>query len=97
MQPVISDDVLENVSILAKLDLSADEKEIISRDMTRMLEYVDRISELNTQDVQPLIHLWDEVNVYREDIVTGDDGHRIMLANAPEVSERSIVVPKTVE
>ena len=50
----ISDETIEYVGILAKLALSREEKEAAKKDMGRMLEYIDRLNELDTSDVQPM-------------------------------------------
>ena len=51
----ISDETIEYVGILAKLELSDQEKEQARRDMGRMLDYIDKLGELDTTDVEPKI------------------------------------------
>lgn len=91
----ISDETIEYVTILAKLELSADEKENAKADMERMLDYIDTLNELDTEGITPLSHVFPVNNVFREDIVTNGDEHEAMLANAPEQKEQSYKVPKT--
>lgn len=95
MANVISDETLEYVGILAKLDLSGEEKEAAKKDMESMLDYIDKLNELDTTGVEPMSHAFRTSNVLREDVVTNGDGHEETLANAPEEKERSFVVPKT--
>ena len=65
--------------------------------MCRMLEYIDRLNELDTSDVQPMSHIFPVSNVFREDIVTNGDDREDILANGPEVKDGAFKVPKTVE
>ena len=93
----ISDETIEYVGILAKLELSGEEKEQAKADMGRMLDYIDKLNELDTGGVEPLTHVFDTVNVFREDVVTNGDAREQMLANAPEQRDGQYQVPKTVE
>lgn len=52
--------------------------------MGRMLDYIDKLNELETDDVEPMSHIFDVNNVFREDVVTNGDDREQMLANAPE-------------
>ena len=55
MANVISDETIEYVGILAKLELSDEEKEAAKKDMGRMLDYIDKLSELDTTGVEPYV------------------------------------------
>lgn len=96
MANIISDETIEYVGILAKLELSDEEKEQAKKDMANMLDYIDTLNELDTSGVEPMSHVFPVNNVFREDVVTnnGDDREEI-LANAPEAKEGAFVVPKT--
>ena len=93
----ISDETIEYVGILAKLDLSDEEKEAAKKDMGRMLDYIDMLNQLDTEGVEPMSHVFPVHNVFREDVVTNGDDRENMLANAPEQSDGAFVVPRTVE
>lgn len=97
MANIISDETIEYVGILAKLELSDEEKEAAKKDMGRMLDYIDKLNELDTTGVEPMSHVFPVNNVFREDVVENGDDSENMLKNAPEVREQSYVVPKTVE
>lgn len=97
MANVIDDATIEYVGILAKLELSGEEKEQAKQDMARMLDHIDKLNELDTAGVQPMSHVFSVKNVMREDVVTNGDGSEDVLANAPERKESTFVVPKTVE
>lgn len=97
MANVISDETIEYVGILAKLDLSPEEKEEAKKDMGRMLDYIDMLNELDTDGVEPMSHVFSVNNVFREDVVTNGDDRNHMLENAPEQKEGAFKVPRTVE
>ncbi len=96
MANIIDDDTIEYVSILAKLELSEGEREQAKKDMGRMLDYIDKLGELDTEGVEPMTHVFPVQNVFREDIVTNSDAREELLANAPEQRDGMFVVPKTV-
>lgn len=97
MANVISDETIEYVGILAKLELSDEDKEQAKKDLAEMLDYIDQLGELNTDGVEAMSHIFPVSNVMREDEVTNGDGSEATLANAPERHESGFIVPKTVE
>lgn len=95
MANIISDETIEYVGILAKLELTDEEKQAAKSDMGRMLDYIDMLGELDTSDVEPMSHAFPVQNVFREDeVVNGDERDKI-IANAPEEKDGMFVVPKT--
>lgn len=96
MANIISDEIIEYVGILAKLELSSDEKEQAKKDMGRMLDYIDKLNELDTDGVEPMSHIFPVNNVFREDEIQNGDGREVTLLNAPERKEDCFVVPKTI-
>ena len=70
----ISDETIEYVGILAKLELSGQEKEDAKADMEKMLDYIDTLNELDTDGIEPMSHVFPVKNVFREDVVTNGDG-----------------------
>lgn len=97
MANVITDETIEYVGILAKLELFGEEKEAAKKDMGNMLNYIDMLNELDTDGVQPMSNVFPVKNVFREDVVTNGDDSENMLANAPEEKDDFYMVPKTVE
>lgn len=92
----ITDQTIEYVGILAKLELSEEEKETAKADMEKMLDYIDTLNELDTSGVEPMIHVFPVNNVFREDVVTNGDRREETLANAPQRKEDSFEVPRTI-
>lgn len=95
MANIISDETIEYVGILAKLELSDEEKEEAKKDMGRMLDYIDKLGELDTTGVEPMSHVFPVHNVFREDVVTNGDTRDEILKNAPEEKDGMFVVPRT--
>ena len=93
----VDDATIEYVGILAKLELSREERQAARRDMSRMLDYVDKLNELDTEGVEPMSHVFPVNNVFREDVVTGVDQRDRILSNAPRQKDGAFKVPKTVE
>lgn len=92
----ITDETMEYISILAKLDLTEQEKQQAKEDMSKMLAYFDCLNELDTEGVEPVSHIFPVNNVFREDEITNGNEQEAMLANAPKQKDGSFVVPKTI-
>ncbi|MDE7414775.1 MAG: Asp-tRNA(Asn)/Glu-tRNA(Gln) amidotransferase subunit GatC [Lachnospiraceae bacterium] len=97
MANVISDETIEYVGILAKLELSDEEKEQAKKDMGSMLDYIDKLAELDTTGIEPMSHVFPVQNVFREDVVTNGDESGKTLKNAPGEKDNMFMVPKTFE
>ena len=94
---IIDDATIDYVGILAKLELSGEEKEQAKKDMGRMLDYIDKLGELDTDGVEPMSHVFPVQNVFREDVVTNGDDRENILNNAPGEKDGMFKVPKTFE
>lgn len=97
MANIISDDTIEYVGILAKLELSPEEKKQAGKDMGSMLDYIDKLGELDTEGVEPMSHVFPVKNVFREDTVTNGDMREEILRNAPGEKDGMFAVPRTFE
>jgi len=90
----VSLEEVERVAALSKIALSAKEKEQYSHELTKILDYVEKINELNTDNVEPMAHTLSIHNVLRKDEVregfTVDD----VVKLAPKHQDSYIVVPK---
>jgi aspartyl-tRNA(Asn)/glutamyl-tRNA(Gln) amidotransferase subunit C len=93
---IISDETIEYVGILAKLELNDEEREQAKKDMGEMLDYIDKLNELDTTGVEPMSHVFPVNNVFREDVVTNGDGSEATLLNAPSKKDGGFKVPKTI-
>lgn len=97
MATTISDETIEYVGILAKLELSEAEKAQAKEDMGRMLDYMDKLNELDTEGVEPMSHVFPMDNIFRQDVVTNGDARDALLANAPQKKDGAYMVPKTIQ
>ncbi|WP_097014889.1 Asp-tRNA(Asn)/Glu-tRNA(Gln) amidotransferase subunit GatC [Anaerocolumna aminovalerica] len=93
----ITDGTIEYVAALAKLELNREEKEKAKKDLGSILEYMDTMNELNTDNIEPMSHVFPVKNVFREDKVTNGPNRDILLSNAPKQKDGCFMVPKTVE
>lgn len=91
-----TDETMEYVGILAKLELSPEEAEAAKKDMADMLDYIDKLEELDTSGIEPMSHVFPVNNVFRDDVVTNGDGSEATLANAPVKKDGGFKVPKTI-
>ncbi len=97
MIDIISDETIETIEILSKLEMSEAEKIKAKTDMTEMLGFIDKLKELDTEEVTAKSHIFDVGNVFREDVaVTNKESKEKMLYNAPMIEDDKIVVPKTI-
>ncbi|MCH5274159.1 MAG: Asp-tRNA(Asn)/Glu-tRNA(Gln) amidotransferase subunit GatC [Lachnospiraceae bacterium] len=94
--PKIDDTVIEQMEVLAKLSVSGEERKKVIEEMEKILTYVEKLNELDTDGIEPLVHSLPEVNVFREDTVVNTDGRNEALLNAPRQKDGQYVVPKTV-
>lgn len=92
----VNDALVDNLANLARLQFSEAEKEIIKNDLQRMIHFVDKLNELDTTGVQPVLHMTDAVNVLREDVVQGSVSRSAGLKNAPETDGVFFKVPKVI-
>lgn len=97
MSNKITDETMEYIGILAKLELDEAEREQAKIDISRMLEYMDSLNELNTDGIEPMSHIFSVTNVFREDEVSSQEDTEHILANAPERKETYFKVPKAVQ
>lgn len=96
MDNIISDEIIEYTGALAKLMLSAEEKQRVKLEMAKMLDYFDMLNDLDTNGAEPVSHIIPITNVFREDVVENADGSEDALANAPERKGNYFSVPKVI-
>lgn len=88
---------VDEVAHLARLEFSEDGKAEILNDMNRMLAFVDKLNEMDTNGIEPLIYLTDEVNVLREDESKDTLTQKQALKNAPKKDSDYFKVPKVID
>lgn len=93
----VNEELIDKLAKLSRLSFETDEKKAIMKDLERMLEFVEQLKEVDTEGIEPLIHINPEVNVLREDSVTEELSQKEALKNAPEHDSFYFKVPKVVE
>src|SRR3954468_10695660 len=92
----VTDDLIENLATLSRLRFNAAEKEEIKKDLQRMISFVEKLNEVDTSGVEPLLFMTDAVNVYREDVVQGSMDKLQAMKNAPLADGNYFQVPKVI-
>lgn len=84
------------IAELAKLKLTEEEIIKFQIELSKILEYVEQLKEIDTKEVKPLSHPISRVNIFREDKVTKSIDREEALSNAPERTEEFFKVPKVI-
>ena len=88
---------VERVAVLARLRLTVDEKSQLTQQLDDILEYMDKLNQLDTAQVEPFTHALETENALREDAVTNQPNTEALLANAPDRDGTFFKVPKIIE
>lgn len=93
----VNDQLAEQLSALARLNFEPAEKAEIKADLQKMISFIEKLNELDTSGVEPLLFMTNEVNMLREDEVKGSIGRHEGLLNAPRKDEQYFKVPKVIK
>ena len=93
----VTDEMIENLAALSRLQFNANEKEEIRMDLQRMISFVEKLNEVDTSGVEPLLHMSEVMDVYREDRVEGSMPREEALRNAPLGDDHFFKVPKVIK
>ena len=93
----ITQELIDYISALSRLELSAEEKEGAKKDLTDILNYMDKLNELNSSGAREMTHPFEEANRFREDGAVNGDRREEMLQNAPASKGDYFKVFQTVE
>jgi aspartyl-tRNA(Asn)/glutamyl-tRNA(Gln) amidotransferase subunit C len=93
----VDDALIDKLSRLAMIQFETAEKEEIKADLEKMIGFVDKLKELDTTGVEPLLHMTSEVNVLRDDVAAGMISQQEALQNAPLHNEQFFLVPKVLK
>ena len=92
----IDDAMIEKISRLAHLEYGDEEKEKIRKDLEQILQFVGKLNEIDTENVDPLIYLSENSEVLRKDIAKRTISNEEALMNAPEKDGPFFKVPKVI-
>lgn len=87
---------VEHVALLARIELTEAEKERYTKDFNDIIGFVNKLNELDTEDIPPTAHVLDLQNVFREDVVAPSLEREMALQNAPEQKGGLFSVPKII-
>jgi len=93
----IDKETVDKIAHLARLELSPGETDEMITDMSKILDFMAKLNEIDTAGVEPLVYMTDEVNVLREDVVEQQITHQEALQNAPKHDEDYFLVAKVIE
>lgn len=93
----ITDELIDYIGDLSRLYLSEEDKKRQKSDLSDILDYVEKLNELDTKGVPEMSHPFENVNCFREDVVTNGDNREALLANAPERKGSYFKVFKTID
>lgn len=88
---------LRKLAHLARLEFDESKEQEMLQDLNKILNWVDKLRELDTDTIEPLIHMSEEVNVMREDVAQNTITHEQALQNAPKKDSDYFRVPKVLE
>lgn len=92
----ITDNKVEALAQLSRLSFEGDAKEVMRQDLEKILEMCEKLNEVDTEGVEPLIYMSDNENVLREDEVVQSISHQEALKNAPKKDSDFFRVPKVI-
>jgi aspartyl-tRNA(Asn)/glutamyl-tRNA(Gln) amidotransferase subunit C len=88
---------IRSLAHLARLEFNETKEQEMLADLNKILNWMEQLNELNTDEVEPLIHMSEEVNVMREDVAQNTVTHEEALRNAPKKDSDYFRVPKVLE
>jgi len=93
----VNDELVNKLAGLARLSFGSSEKEAIKNDLQKMIEFIRKLEEVNTEAVEPLLHMSQSINVVREDIVADTCTTEQALFNSPLPDPQFFKVPKVIK
>ena len=97
MAAELTRDEVQRVAVLARLKLSESELDSLTADLGKILEHIDQLKELQTEDVEPMVHAIEFENVFRADEIRESLPREAALSNAPKTDGRCFLVPQILE
>jgi aspartyl-tRNA(Asn)/glutamyl-tRNA(Gln) amidotransferase subunit C len=93
----VNDTLVDKLASLARLQFDDVEKAGIKTDLQKMIQFVEKLNELDTTGVEPMLHMSDNINMLREDEVKGSISRQEGLKNAPLQDDQFFKVPKVIK
>ncbi len=93
----ISDEIIEHIAHLSRLEFVGEDKNAIKTDLEKIIGFMGKLNELNTDNVEPLIFMSDELNRLRDDVPSITISHDEALRNAPKKDSDYFRIPKVLD
>jgi aspartyl-tRNA(Asn)/glutamyl-tRNA(Gln) amidotransferase subunit C len=93
----VTTEMIDRLAHLARLQFNEDEKKALKTDLEKMIGFVEKLKEVDTTGVEPLLHITDAENVWREDEVDQTITKAEVLLNAPQTDGNFFKVPKVIK
>ena len=93
----VTDLLIEDLAKLSHLSFNEEEKKEIRADLQEMITFIEKLKEVNTAGVAPLLHMSSNVNILRDDVVQGSVDRSEGLKNAPDTDGTFFKVPKVIK
>lgn len=93
----ITEEIVDHIAHLARLEFEGEKKEAIRKDMENIISFMDKLNEVPTDNVEPLVFMNDEVNKLREDVSEDTLTQREALKNAPKKDSDYFRIPKVLD
>lgn len=93
----VTEEIVDHIAHLARLEFEGDKKVAIREDLERIISFMDKLQEVNTDNVEPLVFMTDEVNRLREDEAISTLSQTEVLKNAPKKDSDYFRIPKVLD
>lgn len=93
----ITNKLVDDLAHLSRLTFNEEEKEAIKSDLKEMISFVEKLNEVDTANVEPLLHITPHQNILRDDVVEGSITREEALKNVPNTDGEYILVPKVIK
>ena len=93
----INKEIITKLSRLSKLKFNKEESELISKDLSKMVNFINQLNELETDGIEPLVHMNEEINNWREDKLGDVLDQEKALANSPVKDSTYFKLPKVLD
>jgi len=80
----VNSETIDKIAHLARIEVQEEDKEVLLSDMNKILTFMDKLNEVDTTGIEPLVYMNDELNVLREDEIKHEISTEIALENAPK-------------
>jgi aspartyl-tRNA(Asn)/glutamyl-tRNA(Gln) amidotransferase subunit C len=92
----VDHNTVDKIAHLARLEVYEHEQEELIGDMNKILSFMEKLNELDTTGIEPLVYMSEAVNVMRDDIVKAETSHEDALLNAPSRDDNYFRVSKVI-